>query len=400
MHPARLRRTSRVEATIELTHARPSPLRLRPLRPARAAARAGAGPPRRRSPSTRRGPVRAARRTPPRDQRGGAGEQARLKPWTNALLACATSSGAPSWCRSPARRRASRGAVGEPGRQAAVLVRDARAVRAVQHAAEHGDPERAAELARDVVDRRRDALLLARQRGDDRGRRRRAGERHAGAEREQAGEELPVGRADVERARGRGSRSPSGRARSAPVTRTPTRPAIFGATRESGMTTSAIGSSAADGLQRRVARARAGGRAARGRGTRTAAKNCTEIESEPAPKPRRRKLRGSSIGSRRRSSQTTKSTIPASAAERAPPASAGSPQPRSGALDDPEDERRERDDRDQRADRVEPRRPRLAGRRDDRERAGERDRGEDDVEREDRRPGEPLAAARRRRAGR
>ena len=40
--------------------------------------------------------------------------------------------------------------------------------------------------------------------------------------------------------------------------------------------------------------------------------------------------------------------------------------------------------------RVEPRRPRLARRRHDRERPGERDRCEDDVEAEDRRPREPL----------
>ena len=61
-----------------------------------------------------------------------------------------------------------------------------------------------------------------------------------------------------------------------------------------------------------------------------------------------------------------------------------------GTLDDAEDERAESRGREDRADEVEPRRPRLAGGRDDRQRPDERDGCQDDVEDEDRLPGEPL----------
>ena len=119
------------------------------------------------------------------------------------------------------------------------------------------------------------------------------------------------------------------------------------------------------------------------------AKNCTEIESDPAPKPRRRKLRGSSIGSRRLQLPDHEHRDPGQAAEerdqrhRIAPAALR-------AFDRPEHDRRERDDGDERADRVEARRSCFAGGRDDQQRPGERECGEDDVEREDGRPGEEV----------
>ena len=115
------------------------------------------------------------------------------------------------------------------------------------------------------------------------------------------------------------------------------------------------------------------------------------IDSEPAPKPRRRKLRGSSIGSARRSSHSTNATSAADAGDerrerdRVGPAALG-------ALDDPEDERGERAGRDQCADRVEPRRrraTRVVGH--DRQ-ASRRGRAiaSTTLSAEDRGPGEPL----------
>jgi AcrR family transcriptional regulator len=68
-----------------------------------------------------------------------------------------------------------------------------------QHRAEDRDAQRAADLAGGVVDRRRDALLVVGQRGDDRRRGRRGGERHPDAEQDQRPEQVPVGRAGPHR---------------------------------------------------------------------------------------------------------------------------------------------------------------------------------------------------------
>ena len=68
-------------------------------------------------------------------------------------------------------------------RRVAASARVRRQVAAVERrhdAADHGDAERAAELAGGVVDRRADAGLVQRQRDDDRARRRRGGHAHAG----------------------------------------------------------------------------------------------------------------------------------------------------------------------------------------------------------------------------
>src|SRR5581483_3098591 len=70
-------------------------------------------------------------------------------------------------CLGGAKRAA--GLAGEIRGERGCVVLDAGAVGGVEDAAEDGDPECASELARDVVDRRRDALLIARQGGDDRG---------------------------------------------------------------------------------------------------------------------------------------------------------------------------------------------------------------------------------------
>ena len=85
------------------------------------------------------------------------------------------------------------------GGQASGRVGHLGAVDAVHQASEHSDPERTAELAGDVVDRRGDALLAPRQRRHDRRRRRCSGECHAGPEGQEAGEEMGVGRPDFER---------------------------------------------------------------------------------------------------------------------------------------------------------------------------------------------------------
>ena len=61
-------------------------------------------------------------------------------------------------------------------------------------------PNAAADLARRVVQRRRDALLLDREGGCDRRRRRRAGQAHADREEHDADEEEPVGRIGLEQA--------------------------------------------------------------------------------------------------------------------------------------------------------------------------------------------------------
>jgi hypothetical protein len=76
------------------------------------------------------------------------------------------------------------------GGKAAGRVGHLGAVDAVHQASQDRDPERTAELAGDVVDGRGDALLAPRQRRHDRRRRRRTGEGHAGAEGQEAGEEV------------------------------------------------------------------------------------------------------------------------------------------------------------------------------------------------------------------
>ena len=91
------------------------------------------------------------------------------------------------------------GLLADAGGKACGRVGHLGAVDAVHQAPQDGDPERTAELAGDVVDGRGDTLLAPRQRRHDRGRRRRTGEGHAGAEGQEAGEEVRVGRADLER---------------------------------------------------------------------------------------------------------------------------------------------------------------------------------------------------------
>jgi hypothetical protein len=66
-------------------------------------------------------------------------------------------------------------------------------VRRGQHTAEYGDPERSAELARQVTQRRPDALLRRRKRVGDPTRRGCHRQPHARAERDQSGEEQQVG---------------------------------------------------------------------------------------------------------------------------------------------------------------------------------------------------------------
>src|SRR6266511_200099 len=114
----------------------------------------------------------------------------------------------------------------------------------------------------------------------------------------------------------------------APVTRTPTRAAIRGEIRDNGMTIAAIGSSesAASSGEKPCTSWRYG--SARKRKP-NIARNWTVSDAEPAPNPRRRKWRGSSIGSSRLSSHRTKPTIPTTAATSAVSVTE-SPQPRTG----------------------------------------------------------------------
>ena len=81
------------------------------------------------------------------------------------------------------------------GRESLQVAVDVAAVAGVERAAEDRDAERGAELAGGVVDGRRDALLGARERADDRVRRGRHRERGAAADDQQRDEELPVARA-------------------------------------------------------------------------------------------------------------------------------------------------------------------------------------------------------------
>ena len=196
--------------------------------------------------------------------------------------------------------------LGGAGRKGAGRLGHPGAVGAVHQAAEHRDPERAAELARDVVDGRRDALLLGRERGDDRGRRR-ARRRAPCRRRTAAGRRGSASTTSRRRAsRGARGRSPSAKAGRAGDPDAEPGGDCRGDARERDH----------DERHRHSAPAAWSGekpitswRYGRARNRKpNIAKNWTVTESDPAPKPRRRKCRGSSIGSRRRSSHATNAT--------------------------------------------------------------------------------------------
>ena len=150
------------------------------------------------SDSTRPG-ARTATKTAPAINTAAPARSARLNPWTNASFAFATRLSEPrrfpiAWAAASDPRAWSASDGGRAELCSATLERYA-LLRTLPRIA---IPERAAQLARHVVDRRRDALLLTRQRGDDGRRGRRPGQGHSGAERNDAYEEVPVGRAAVE----------------------------------------------------------------------------------------------------------------------------------------------------------------------------------------------------------
>ena len=95
------------------------------------------------------------------------------------------------------------------GDRSVVAVAHARAVAGADERAEQGDADGAAELAHRVVERRRDALLLVRQRLGDRHRRRAHAQADAERHHEQAGQDRPV--AALGRHHRRQQRQPDGR---------------------------------------------------------------------------------------------------------------------------------------------------------------------------------------------
>ena len=113
---------------------------------------------------------------------------ASASPLEPALCATAIAAAGASWAAARA--------AGVSPLQAAV---DVAAVAGVERAAEDRDAERRTELAGRVVDGRRDALLRARERTDDRVGRGRHRERGSAADDQQRDEQLPVARARVHR---------------------------------------------------------------------------------------------------------------------------------------------------------------------------------------------------------